>query len=560
MNNMRYLRNVVLYLTSVCMLLHLCVSCSYDNIDMKDRAQHIEDLYLKARQLQQEQADDSASMYYLRAISEFDDRLDYDAKRVIVKALNNRSYLRFHRHNDYYDSYKNIVQAANLAEAIGYDEALPNIYLNTGYIALRLGDYSQALDLFRKSFHIAHENANYNRMVTAFIDMSYLCVMHDMRDSIREEESIIKSTPLPDSTIHKKYVEKIIAGIDYLDKRRYDEAVSEFSGSASYVSEGLNPGRYRIIGEMLCGLTLAEKGDYKAAISKLEESAESNDNVDFSIDAYSTLEEICGNAGLPDNAVFYHNAKLALQDSLMPINNVRRIKDLERDDRVTRISEKLDIMYQKQRYRNIMLVMVSVFSAILLIFLAILWRSRKKLLLAHRQLYRQISGKVQPEKVRQDGIKACDTVTEVAQRSDEPEDGVTDNDVNSPHPSEESLALAKEIDRVMGNCAEIHNADFTLVRLAALLNSQPRRVSKTIKEVYGVNFSSYVAGFRIREAARRLADSERYGNYTIQAISEQLGFRSRSNFISLFKSHVGMTPSEYVRISRLVSKNEKTGD
>jgi len=71
-----------------------------------------------------------------------------------------------------------------------------------------------------------------------------------------------------------------------------------------------------------------------------------------------------------------------------------------------------------------------------------------------------------------------------------------------------------------------------------------------INEVYGKNFKTYINEFRIQEACRRLSDIEHYGNMTIQAIYEAVGFQSAASFIAAFKRSMGMTPSTYQRLAR----------
>ncbi len=47
-----------------------------------------------------------------------------------------------------------------------------------------------------------------------------------------------------------------------------------------------------------------------------------------------------------------------------------------------------------------------------------------------------------------------------------------------------------------------------------------------------------------------MSDTENYGNYTIGAIAESVGFRSSTNFIAAFKKLPGVTPSHYLRLAK----------
>ncbi len=98
---------------------------------------------------------------------------------------------------------------------------------------------------------------------------------------------------------------------------------------------------------------------------------------------------------------------------------------------------------------------------------------------------------------------------------------------------------------------EIYTPDFNIEKMAASLGIPARRVSKAINKGLSQNFSTALQTFRIREACRRLSPrSEGFSNYTIEAVAESVGFRSRSNFHSIFKKITGLTPSQYQKLAR----------
>ncbi|MGM9866391.1 MAG: helix-turn-helix domain-containing protein [Lepagella sp.] len=51
-------------------------------------------------------------------------------------------------------------------------------------------------------------------------------------------------------------------------------------------------------------------------------------------------------------------------------------------------------------------------------------------------------------------------------------------------------------------------------------------------------------------AQRRILDVKHYGNLTIQAIAESVGYRSQSGFVQLFKKATGFTPSMFQKMVR----------
>ena len=97
----------------------------------------------------------------------------------------------------------------------------------------------------------------------------------------------------------------------------------------------------------------------------------------------------------------------------------------------------------------------------------------------------------------------------------------------------------------MENSREVFSQDFSLDKLTALVGSRSKYVSQIINETYEKNFSAFLAERRIREACQILSDESLMKNYTIEAIAANLGFKSRTNFISVFKRVTGLTPTQF---------------
>lgn len=108
--------------------------------------------------------------------------------------------------------------------------------------------------------------------------------------------------------------------------------------------------------------------------------------------------------------------------------------------------------------------------------------------------------------------------------------------------------LLNSITMILDDVSVISNSDFNLSMLAEKVGSNTKYVSWIINDVYGKNFKTVLNEYRIREACRRLTDKDHYGNMTIQAIYEELGYNSAASFIQAFKKVNGMTPSVYQKL------------
>ena len=116
--------------------------------------------------------------------------------------------------------------------------------------------------------------------------------------------------------------------------------------------------------------------------------------------------------------------------------------------------------------------------------------------------------------------------------------------------NEQKENLLRDITRIMEETEEFCDSEFSLERLASLIGSNSRYVSQIINETYNKNFRTFVNEYRIKEARIRLMNTAEYGNYTIKAIAESVGYKSHTNFIDIFKKITGITPSIYQKIAK----------
>jgi AraC-like DNA-binding protein len=129
------------------------------------------------------------------------------------------------------------------------------------------------------------------------------------------------------------------------------------------------------------------------------------------------------------------------------------------------------------------------------------------------------------------------------------------DDIPAPPPRYEKSTLTLErADAYLQRLLDLMNTekpyldgDLTLQNLAKALAISPHHLSQTINEQLNQNFFDFINTYRIEEAKRLLLDLAKK-HYSILAISEEVGFNSKSAFNTAFKKHVKMTPSEFRKI------------
>ena len=117
-------------------------------------------------------------------------------------------------------------------------------------------------------------------------------------------------------------------------------------------------------------------------------------------------------------------------------------------------------------------------------------------------------------------------------------------------PTQADMELMEKITALMESSPEVFTEAFSLNRLAELVSSNSKYVSRAINLCKRCNFSVLLNEYRIKEACRRLINNEEYGNYTIEGIANSVGYKSRSNFTTIVKETVGLTPSAFQKLSR----------
>lgn len=66
-------------------------------------------------------------------------------------------------------------------------------------------------------------------------------------------------------------------------------------------------------------------------------------------------------------------------------------------------------------------------------------------------------------------------------------------------------------------------------------------LSRIFSEVDGKRFTQYLSDLRIEQAKRLLADESKL----VRDVGQEVGFLTVQNFMRVFKSKTGVTPSEY---------------
>ncbi len=100
------------------------------------------------------------------------------------------------------------------------------------------------------------------------------------------------------------------------------------------------------------------------------------------------------------------------------------------------------------------------------------------------------------------------------------------------------------IDSLFMNREDFLSSDFSLQKMADVLDVSPHQISFVVNTEHGMSFSDLLAYHRIAKA-KEIIESDDFKQMTIEAIGQSVGYKSKSTFFAHFKKQTGKTPLDF---------------
>lgn len=126
----------------------------------------------------------------------------------------------------------------------------------------------------------------------------------------------------------------------------------------------------------------------------------------------------------------------------------------------------------------------------------------------------------------------------------EEEDKSEEKAIEEEQPTQEDVALMKEVHELVSKEKIFKNADLTLDLMAKQMSINRNYLSKAINQTTGKNFNTYINEYRVKEAIKILSN-EKSDVISIDAIAFDVGFNNRTSFYQSFKKITGLSPSDF---------------
>lgn len=509
---------------------------------------------------------DSALIYYSAVANRYyAPSPDRNTIRLAAAAMTNIGIIYMTCDYDFRKAYEYLLQAQEISEDNNIKKDLANIYMcianiiqisTTGYDAAA---YRQVAQLLRKAFYMSVSEREYNITTVALANLaSVACDSKRHEDISRELDTFLK-LDMPPNTENRQYAILVARGCRALQQGDYDTALRLFRESAGSVDG--SPLAYRsVIGAyryMYC--VYKARRQYQSMRDILLMSADTarcHNATDYLVNIYSDLADTYRLLGDSVSAHEYDYRHLKAKNDMMDQGNLRSVNDVKFTRELNKANEQVRQMAERRRMQNTLLVAAAIVLCVFSLMLYRLVRAYRKIKVNNRHLYRTYTELLDSEaEARRQHVEDTQRIEAMEEKLHDMEQQHTDAGVktkyrNSRMTDDDTRNLYERIVNVMNTSEEIFQLGFTIERLSELVHSKLNYVSQAINQEHGTNFNSLLNEYRIKEACRRLSGQDKYAHMTIEGIAESVGFKSRSNFGTLFKNATGLSPSAYQRMAR----------
>ena len=456
--------------------------------------------------------------------------------------------------NHYVEALQYYTYAVQLAEQYRnvkvYDTSTS--YIGTTYALFN--DYERSIHYFLKAYQSAIENKNERLKCQTLVNLVASYAYMGKAQKAQEFLEKQRENPLEDSLQHHYrllYNQGVVARAvgDYIHDIRYMQQLREFI-AANHLNDSF-------LASVNLEMARAENklGHYRPAIELAKQTqavADENKFLYLLNESYLIISDTYAKMQLKDSALVYQGMSAALVDTVF---NQRKFNQAK--DKLFRYEEQVTDR-QMVRMRSWIMMLGLLVLSLAVICAVIFYYNRKLnstyqiLVDKNKEVLRQNDElrKMRTEAIAESqalDIEPPKPVLTPTEPETEPEAVET---AKATLDEARTRQLAQRIEQVLDDIDIITDPEFSLQVLAGHVGSNMKYVSAVVNQVYQKNFKSLLNEYRVREACRRLQDEEHYGNMTIQAIAETVGYHNVNNFIVAFKRVMGMPPSKYKQLAK----------
>ena len=544
---------------------------------------------------------EEALVYYMVVCHRADDGLSDDDLQKCGLAHLEVGKIYYEKRN-YAQALEYYINGLKIYERSAEQPTIARFYNNIGTIYNIFKDYERGMSYYRKGYALTMENGDRKTRYDLLANMTNLSLLQDSVANARRywkmSESLRDTTDADNNFVSRFNKMSIsIAGKDYAGAARTARECIAYASAL-----GLKPEYEAYTCEYMYDIH-SKLGNRDSAMYYLDRAYRSsieNNLPNLTVAILQEYGDIYERSGDIRKALDCRTRYIAMRDSIYNFRDFDVVKNEQFLYEMDKTNRQIEDLNERDRSQKSIitrqrLIIIGFILLALLIFglLVVVYRQKRNLDRSYRSLYevnrksvdtqermreRLHKANAQLEELRSG--QAAVTLTDAGQAVEDAPSAGTDANLSiggnadggcsgTPAPSRrmrksnlrEELRpnLLEAIRNVMENTLEYTDRDFSLGRLAQLVDSNSKYVSEVINDTYEKNFSNFVNEYRIHLACLRLADDGEYSRYTVKAIGESVGFNSNSTFMSVFRRHTGLTPSMYQSKIREEREAQKRG-
>ena len=490
---------------------------------------------------------DSALVCFTILSNRYNEKIPRAEKGICCGATVGVANLYLQHYFDYQMANRYILKAEKIATSNHFEKQLAHIYYAKASLANELNNLSDnyqsrpTLTHWKKAYRQAVNSKEIESACICAITLVSLAVGNGLGNEIEEELEDFNRIDIPDSIPYKNFVIKLCSAATAFAHKDYEQALIIFKDLSHVTIRDIHPSnsaKFNIVSLSLQSVALDSLHrdiEVLQAFKEIEKITFEQHIDDQRINALDLIRDYYTNHGntalAQEYELKYYKAKdeFINRTKLLSVDQQKFLLELEE------MGEEVKDLEAQKQVRDLVILGIGLLALIIIGILIFVWRNylntKQRNILLFQKNQEMLALEAQEKERRAQ-------LGEGKKYKSSPMDDLAKDE------------LLKRLYDIMESHMEIYDDGFTLDQLSQLAEANSNYVSQVINEKKGCNFNSFINEYRIKEACRRLSDNEKYGELTIEAIGQSMGFKSRANFSATFKKFTGMTPTTYQRMAR----------
>lgn len=531
-----------------------------------------------------------ALTFFNMIVKRYDNDAPKSSQDEFIRAYLNAGSIYYSEYSDNQQAYNCFMRVLDISRRFGMTKYYAYAYANIGNIYMDLEDTRKGMTCYLKALTYSLKGRDWYVSALVSSNVFSVALKYDEWSRCRHVINMLEKARIPDTDPSGRYINAYCRVLrDMLDKR-YAEALAGFDRLAGMADKSLyeTPASLSAMIHSNKAHLYSDLGRYDEALAECRITEklvlDGNVNKQELKETYILVSHILRKKGEMAQAYDYLQKAYSCIDDNEGKMHRSKVNGMQSLYNLNQKNDEIDAIVNEGKTRN--MIMIALMSAVigLTVVVVLVLRNGKNIKKKNRLIYQKNmelfdKSKADYERImsyersiqslnaeldRLKGLAAKDTehaAPDAADAGDGTADtgnGGTDKATadeeenekygNSKLSEAEALSMMNKVLMVMETDSEIFSPDFSIDRLAALVDSKPKYVSQVVNSCSKKNFRLFLAEYRVREACKRFSNKDVYGGYTIEALATSVGFNSRSAFITAFKRITGITPSEYMNV------------